>query len=272
MGRDLRGKVAVITGASAGIGRATAEAFARAGVRLVLGARRPDRLEEVAQAIRTRGGEALAVVADVAEGSQVETLVGRAVAAYDRLNFMVANAGIGYFAPVEETPLDVAEDLWRVNVLGTLHAIRAALPVMRRQGAGHLIVVSSVAGKRGAPGSGVYAATKFAQVGLCEALRVELAGTGIAVSVICPVGTATEFFEAAASRGGLRVDPMGPVQTAERVAAAIVRCARRPRPEVLVYPPARLLVILNALAPRLVDRILFRFRRRLLGSRFPAAR
>ncbi|MBI3002146.1 MAG: SDR family NAD(P)-dependent oxidoreductase, partial [candidate division NC10 bacterium] len=201
MGRDLGGMVAVITGASAGIGRATAAGLARAGVRLVLGARRRDRLEEGAQAIRAGGGEALAVVGDVAEESQVDALVGRAVAAYGRLDLMVANAGIGYFARVEETPLEVAEDLWRVNVLGTLHAIRAALPVMRRQGAGHLIVVSSVAGKRGAPGSGLYAATKFAQVGLCEALRVELAGTGIAVSVICPVGTATEFFEAAASRG-----------------------------------------------------------------------
>jgi short-subunit dehydrogenase len=264
--------VAVITGASAGIGRATAAALARAGVRLVLGARRRDRLEEVAQAIRAGGGEAFAVVADVAEGDQVDALVGRAVAAYGRLDLMVANAGIGYFAPVEQTPIGIAEDLWRVNVLGTLHAIRAALPAMRRQGAGHLIVVSSVSGKRGSPGSGLYAATKFAQVGLCEALRVELTGTGIAVSLVCPVGTATEFFEAAAARGGLRVAPMGPVQTAERVAAAIVRCARHPRPEVLVYPPARLLVILNALAPRLVDAILLRFRRRLLADRPPDSR
>jgi len=271
MGRDLRGKVAVITGASAGIGKATAEAFARAGSRVVLGARRSDRLDQVAAGIRASGGEALALVTDVAEASQVQALVERAVGSYGRVDLLVANAGIGYFAQVEETPLEVIERLWQVNVLGTLHAIRAALPVMRRQGEGHLIVVSSVSGKRGSPGSGLYAATKFAQVGLCEALRVELAGSGIAVSLICPVGTATEFFEAAAARGGLRLRPMGPVQTAERVAAAIIRCARRPRPEVLVYPPARLLVILNALAPRLVDALLLRFRRRLLGERFPDA-
>ncbi len=269
MGRDLRGKVVVITGASAGIGKATAEALAGAGSRVVLWARRHDHLERVAEAIRAAGGEALAVVTDVAEARQVEALVGRAVASYGRLDLLVANAGIGYFAPVEETPLEVVERLWRVNVLGTLYAIRAALPVMRRQGEGHIIVVSSVSGKRGSPGSGLYAATKFAQVGLCEALRVELAGSGIAVSVICPVGTSTEFFEAAAARGGLRVEPMGPVQTAERVAAAIVRCARRPRPELIVYPPARLLVILNALAPRLVDAVLLRFRRRLLAGRLP---
>ena len=269
MGRDLRGRVAVITGASAGIGKATAEAFARAGSRVVLGARRHDRLERVAEGIRATGGEALALVTDVAEASQVEALVGRAVASYGRLDLLVANAGIGYFARVEETPLEVVERLWQVNVLGTLYAIRAALPVMRRQGEGHVIVVSSVSGKRGSPGSGLYAATKFAQVGLCEALRVELAGSGIAVSVICPVGTSTEFFEAAAARGGLRVEPMGPVQTAETVAVAILRCAKRPRPEVLVFPPARLLVILNAIAPRLADSLLLRFRRRLLGGRLP---
>ena len=197
---------------------------------------------------------------------------GRKAAAYGRLDLLVANDGIGYFARVEETPLEVVERLWQVNVLGTLYAIRAALPVMRRQGEGHVIVVSSVSGKRGSPGSGLYAATKFAQVGLCEALRVELAGTGIAASVVCPVGTATGFFEAAAALGGLRVGPMGPVQTPETVASAIVRCARRPRPEVLVYPPARLLVILNALAPRLVDALLLRFRRRLLGDRFSGPR
>ena len=272
MGRDLGGKVAVITGASAGIGKATAEALAHAGSRVVLGARRRDRLERVAEGIRATGGEALALVTDVAEAGQVESLVGRAVASYGRLDVMMANAGIGYFARVEETPLEVVERLWQVNVLGTLYAIRAALPVMRRQGQGHVIVVSSVSGKRGSPGSGLYAATKFAQVGLCEALRVELTGSGIAASVVCPVGTSTEFFEAAAALGGLRVGPIGPVQTAERVAAAIVRCARRPRPEVLVYPPARLLVILNALAPRLVDALLLRFRRRLLGDRFSGPR
>lgn len=272
MGRDLRGKVAVITGASAGIGRATAEAFAQAGARVVLGARRRDRLEQVAEGIRASGGEALAVVTDVAVPDQVDALVGRAVAAYGSLDVLVANAGIGYFGRVEETPLDVVEQLWQVNVLGTLYGIRAALPVMRRQGRGHLIVVSSVSGKRGSPGSGPYAATKFAQVGLCEALRVELAGSGIAVSLICPVGTATEFFEAAAAWGGLAMRPMGPVQTAETVAAAIIRCARRPRPEVIVYPPARLFVILNAFAPRLADALLRRFRRRLLGERFPNPR
>jgi short-subunit dehydrogenase len=127
---------------------------------------------------------------------------------------------------------------------------------MRRQGGGHIINVSSIVGKRATPGTGVYSATKFAQVALSEALRLELSDAHIQVSVVCPVSTTTEFFEAAALRSPMKFSPAGPTYSAEQVAARIVECVRRPRAEVMIHRPARFLVILNAVAPRLVDRIL----------------
>ena len=124
---------------------------------------------------------------------------------------------------------------------------------MRRHGSGHIINVASIVGKRGIPLYGAYCASKFALVGLSESLRLELEGSGIAVSLICPVGTATEFFDAAKNPLGRKLAPKPPVQTSATVAKAIIRCAKSPRPEVIVFPPARLMVVLNALSPRLGD-------------------
>jgi short-subunit dehydrogenase len=253
---DLRGRVAVVTGASSGIGRAAAIALAGAGMRVVLGARRADRLQEAAKIIRDAGGEARWLRADVARAEDVAGLVHEATTSYGRLDLLVANAGVGYFGRLESTPLQEVRHLLDVNLLGTIHGVQAAVPVMRAQGSGHLILVSSIVGKRASPGNGVYAATKFAQVALAESLRLEVAEAGIHVSVVCPVSTTTEFFETAGARSPLRFDPTGPVYSAEQVASVILRVARRPRPEAMVYPPARLMVILNAIAPRLVDRIM----------------
>ncbi len=124
---------------------------------------------------------------------------------------------------------------------------------MRRHGSGHIINVASIVGKRGISLYGAYCASKFALVGLSESLRLELEGSGIAVSLICPVGTATEFFDAAKNPLGRKLAPKPSVQTSATVAKAIIRCAKSPRPEVIVFPPARLMVVLNALSPRLGD-------------------
>jgi short-subunit dehydrogenase len=262
MARDLRGASVLITGASAGIGRAAAAAFAKEGARLVLAARRRDRLEEVAATARALGGEALVVETDVSDRRQVESAVGAAMSAFGRLDILINNAGIGYFGLLEQTPVEEIETLWAVNMMGTIYATQAVIPRMRKQGGGHIINVASVAGKRGNPGNSVYCATKFAMVGLSEALRAELLGSGIDVSVICPIGTLTEFREASAARSKRDHPIIGPMQTAEQVARAIVRCAKQPRPEVIVYPPARLLVLMNALSPRLTDRIVLGLHRR----------
>jgi short-subunit dehydrogenase len=259
MPRDLKGRVAVITGASSGIGRATAITFAREGMRVVLGARRNDRLQETLEQIRREGGEARALKTDVTQADQVDGLAREAVTAFGRLDILVNNAGLGHFGRLESMPAEEARYLFDVNVMGTLYGIQAVVPIMRAQRSGHIINVASVVGKRATPGSGVYSASKFAQVALSESLRLELADAGVEVSVICPVSTLTEFFEVAASRSPLRFGPAGPQYTAAQVAEVILRCVRRPRPEVIVYPPARLMVILNAMAPRLMDRLLARY-------------
>lgn len=263
MARSLEGRVAVVTGASSGIGRATAERLAAEGARVILGARRADRLEAVVEGILCTGGVARAVPTDVTQPEQVERLIAEALNAFGRVDILVNNAGVGYFGPVESTGIDEARHLFDVNVMGTFYGIRAAVPVMRKQGGGHIINVSSIVGKRATPGNGVYSATKFAQVALSESLRLELQSANIRVSVICPVSTITEFFDVAASRSPMRFAPTGPTYSAEQVAACILRCVHRPRVEVMVYRLTRLLVVLNALAPRLVDRILVAYWRKI---------
>ncbi len=263
MGRQLKGAAVLITGASAGIGKAAALAFGRERARLLLAARRRDRLEEVAAQVRALGGNAVVAQIDVADRRQVQSAVDSAVSAFGRLDILINNAGIGYFGLLEDTPIEAVEALWAVNVMGTIYATQAVIPLMRKQGGGHIINIASVAGKRGNPGNSIYCATKFAMVGMSEALRVELHGSGIEVSVICPITTGTEFFEASSVRSKRYHPPTGPMQSAEKVARAIIRCARRPRPEVILFPPARILILINALSPRLADRILLRFRRTL---------
>ena len=251
---NLAGSVVAITGASAGIGRECARAFAARGARLVLGARRVDLLEELADEVRAKGGEALALSLDVAEPEQVAAFVGAAVERYGRLDVLVNNAGYGVRGTVAATPPEAYERLMRVNYLGTVFGCRAAVPVMLRQGRGVILNVSSIVGHRALPTGGAYAASKAAQISLTEALRVELRGTGVHACSVHPVGTETEFGEVQARLSGdAAPKPFGPQQSARAVAEAIVRCAERPRPEVYPYWPSRAIVWLNALAPGVVD-------------------
>ena len=256
--------MAVITGASSGIGAATAVACGREGMKVALAARRADRLAEVARAVRAAGGEARVVPTDVADEAAVRALVEETAAAWGRLDVVVANAGIGLLAPVAETTAAEFEQIMRVNFLGVVYAVLAALPHLRRQGSGHLVTVASVIGKRGSPFRAAYCASKFAVVGLSEVLRMELRAEGIAVTCVCPVGTLTEFHEVEPNRLGVP-GRGGPIQSAERVARAIVRALHRPRPEVHPFPPARALFLVNAVAPGLVDRLLMKLSPRARG-------
>ncbi len=256
-------RVIAITGASAGIGRATALRLARDGAAVVICARRAALLDAVAAEIAAAGGQALACAGDVTRAADMDALVARAVERFGRLDVVMCNAGFGIAGAIDDISPDQMHKLMDINYNGTYHATRAALPVFRRQGSGHVIVVSSIVGKRGVPFMGAYAATKFAQVGLAECLRSELLGSGIHVSVVFPVSTETEFFDVMSRETGTAVTRAhGPTQHVDRVAHAIARAIERPAPEIYPHAASRALVILNALAPGVCDRVVKRFGRK----------
>lgn len=259
---DPAGKVAVVTGASSGIGLACAHHLAAAGCGVVLGARRAERLAGAVRELRAAGYRAESLVADVASGEDVSRLVGHALETFGRLDIMICNAGFGYYGAVEETPAEIMRRMMDVNFLGTFHGAQAALPRFRAQGSGHLIIISSIVGRRGIAQMSGYSATKAAQAAFAESLRSEFHGSGIRVTTVYPVSTATEFREAMARDYGHSVSGLGPNQSVEDVAAAVVACVRRPRPEVYPHRWSRGLTLLNAVAPGFTDAVVRRYGRR----------
>jgi short-subunit dehydrogenase len=256
-------RVVAITGASAGIGRATALRLARDGAAVALCARRADRLDAVAADIIAAGGQALAVRADVTRPDDMEGFIARTVERFGRLDVMMCNAGFGIAGAIDDITPAQMQKLMEVNYTGTYLAARAALRVFRRQGHGHVIIISSIVGKRGVPYMGAYSATKFAQVGLAECLRAELVGSAIHVTVVYPVSTDTDFFDVMSQETGTTVvRGPGPRQSVDTVADAIARAIERPVPEVYPYFKSRALVWLNAFAPGLADRMVQRFGRK----------
>jgi short-subunit dehydrogenase len=258
----LANRVAAITGASSGIGLACAEHLAREGVAVVLGARRTDRLAQAVDRIHAAGGRAEAVTMDVTVEADVARLVSRAMARFGTLDIMICNAGFGYYGSVEETAPDLMRRMMDVNFMGTYLGAREALPVFRKQERGHLLIVSSIVGRRGVGLMSGYSATKAAQAGFAESLRAEFAGSGIHVSIVFPISTETEFRTAMARDFGHSVSGLGPKQSVDHVARAIVDCIRRPRPEVYPHAASRALPVLNAVVPRMTDNLMRRYGRR----------
>ena len=259
---ELAGRVAAITGGSSGIGLACATHLAREGVSVVLGARRVSLLQSTADQIRAAGGRAAILQMDVTREADVEALVATATREFGRLDIMICNAGFGYYGTVEETPPDVMHRMMDVNYMGTFYGARAALPLFRAQNSGHLIFISSIVGRRGIAFMGGYSATKAAQAGLAESLRTEFAGSPIKISCVYPISTRTEFDDAMTRDFGHTVSGLGPKQTVDEVARAIVNCIRRPRPEVYPHALSRGLAVLNVIAPRFTDRFVQKFGRR----------
>jgi NADP-dependent 3-hydroxy acid dehydrogenase YdfG len=255
-------KVIAITGASAGIGRACAERLAADGAAVVLSARRADRLEQVAAGIVSRGGRALAVPGDVTVPEDMDALVARAVAAFGRIDVMICNAGVGFHGSLAESTPVIAARLFDVNVLGTIYAARAAHAQFVRQGAGHIIAMSSVAGLRGGAGMALYSATKAAQVAFVESLRTEFLGTPLHASIVFPVSAVTEFRDVMRREYGYASEGPGLQQTPEQVANAVARCIAHPSAEVHPKRGTKWLRVGAALAPAWADRIMQKYDRR----------
>jgi short-subunit dehydrogenase len=259
---EPRGRVAVVTGASSGIGLALARELAQAGAAVVLGARRADKLREALESIRAEGGRAEALTMDVTSEADMARLVSHAESSFGGLHIMVCNAGFGFYGSVEDTPPDVMRRMMEVNFMGTFLGARAALPVFRRQNSGHLMIVSSIVGQRGIAAMSGYSATKAAQVGFAESLRTEFTGTGIGISVVFPVSTETGFRAAMQRDYGQSIGGLGPRQSVEDVARTMLEGMRRGRVEIYPHAGSRGLAVLNAIAPRFTDKLVRKYGRR----------
>ncbi len=255
----VKDSIVVVTGASSGIGRATALAFATRGSAVVLAARRQPALNEVARECESAGGQALAVPTDVSDFKAVDELARRAVQRFGRIDVWVNDAAVTLFAPFLEAPLEDIRRVLEVNVIGYVHGAKAALPYMKEQGAGVLVNVSSVVGVVPQPYTHAYSMSKAAVKVLSESLRQELMLEGsrsrkIKVASVLPPTIDTPFFNHTANYTGREVKAMPPVYTPERVARTIVNLVRVPRREVVVGPMGRNLVLQAKLAPGLAGR------------------
>ncbi len=193
MSANIAGKVVVITGASSGLGEAAARLLSEEGATVVLGARRLDRIEALAEELEGKGGKALALQTDVTDREQVEALVDAAVQTYGRIDVMINNAGLMPHSPLERLKVDEWDRMVDVNLKGVLYGIAAALPHMIEQKAGQFVNVSSVAGHKVSANGAVYAATKHAVRALSEGLRQEVKPYNIRTTVISPGAVATEL-------------------------------------------------------------------------------
>jgi short-subunit dehydrogenase len=226
----LKEAVVIVTGASSGIGQATALAFARKGARLALGARRLDRLNVVAKRCLENGSPDVSVRRlDVGHRADAQAFVAAALRDHERIDVLINNAGVGWMGRLHEMPEDKVEELVATNLRGVIATTQAVLPPMLEKRRGVIINVASVVGFRAAPYSAVYSATKHAVVGLSHALRGELSGTGVKVCVVYPGVTKTDFFDSTEA-------PVGPMYSASWVANLIVRTAQYPRRDAIVMP------------------------------------
>jgi short-subunit dehydrogenase len=270
---NLQGKTAVVTGASSGLGEALARALAAGGCTVVMAARRFDRLQAIAADITAGGGRAVPLACDVTIRSEAEELIARAIALNGSLDILINNAGRGHFGLVEETTDEIVRSILEVNVVALWHCTRPALAQMKRQGAGRIVTIASLAGKMGYVLNSAYVAAKHAAVGFTHALRQELSGTNIIASVACPSGIATGFageteggkledlfalsgaaIDRSASRLGSARPDVEPVMAAADVARAILASLDSTEAEIYTHRGSREFVRLLAENPAAAER------------------
>ena len=252
----------IITGASSGIGKALALQLAEKGARLGLIARRVDKLNEVAwEGLQKGAADMRAVVCDITDREAYQNAIREIHDDFGRLDVLVNNAGAGHIGYVEDTPQEHLESVFGVNVYALWYGAEVALPIMKEQGSGEIITISSLAGVLPFPANAAYIAAKHAAVGFTKALRSELAGTGVEAMVVLPAGTLTEWssvteggpilplFEYEGKRGGeiadeleINTPEMPPLLPPDEVARQIVELIEHPRPELYTHPNSRELV------------------------------
>jgi len=258
--RVLDGRAVIVTGASSGIGEATAIACGRVGMPVVLFARSQDKLERVREQIESEGGSAIAIVGDVQDPDANLELIAKGEEAFGDVYTAIANAGYGLEAECASIDLEAVRAIFEVNFYGSMNLVQPMVAKFRERGSGHAMMVSSGLSKIGLPYYGAYCATKAAQDHFCRAMRLELSGSGVHVSSVHPVLTKTGFHDAAArhSGGKLKIGRSAKMQSAETVADAIVRCLTKPKGEVWTSTGARLGLGFSVMVPGLTDRVLSR--------------
>jgi short-subunit dehydrogenase len=247
-------KVAIVTGASAGIGRATAVALAKEGACLALASRNSEALSALAEELKAAGRQVLVIPTDVTQREQVEGLVQKVIAQWGRVDILVSNAGEYIRAPIIELDPATIQHSLDVNFFGGVYCAKAVLPHMLTQKSGHIVFVTSMDGKIGLPPDAPYVSAKFALTGFCEVLRQEVRESGISVTNVLPGRVDTVMIEE------LKFAWISPKISPESVAAAILNGIRKRKPIVIIPPAAKLLYYINVFAPSLSDRLSKLFR------------
>ncbi|NOZ24030.1 MAG: SDR family NAD(P)-dependent oxidoreductase [Planctomycetes bacterium] len=261
----LNGKRTVITGASSGIGRALAAALAGRGAAVVLAARREDRLNEAAEKIAQEFPDApkpLALRCDVTDVDSIKALINRCEEDLGGIDIWINNAGVGVYGSNEKTSMEELRWTMDVNFFGAAQCMFEVLPLMRRQGAGLIVNVSSISALHGVPYMGVYAASKAALANLSQSLRAELCDTPIRIMIVYPGYTQTEFFEKEKNVGGGR-RPDGPYASVEDVGEAIARGIERGKQDLIIPFQGKAMKLSEGLAPWIVEREMRKLARRL---------
>jgi NAD(P)-dependent dehydrogenase (short-subunit alcohol dehydrogenase family) len=262
--RDLRGAVAIVTGASSGIGWQSAVRLAEAGVKLCVTARRAEALDELCRKVEASGGSCIAVPGDVSVDADVARVVERCLEHYGRIDLLVNDAAVQVYAHFEDYEWAEIERVFQVTCFGYFRFARAVLPHFRRQGSGHIINVLSMLSLGGAPLLSVYSAAKHALYGWQESFRLELRGTGIDVSGVMLPSVATPMFDHAPMKLGRAPKPIPPTYDPDVGARAVVECARKPNPRAVpVFLQGRLILWLQNWVPAIGEAILSRWGARL---------
>jgi NAD(P)-dependent dehydrogenase (short-subunit alcohol dehydrogenase family) len=254
--RALHDQVVVITGASSGVGRETALQFGERGTSVVLAARNEEALKEIAHEIERLGGKAYVAVTDVSEWSQVERLASEAVERFGRIDTWVNNAAVSMYATVEQMRAEEIDRLIQVILMGQIYGMKAALPVMKRQGQGTIINVASALAERSVPLQSAYCAAKHGIKGFTESLRLELEqqGSGIQVTLIMPSSINTPLFNHARSKMRVKPQPIPPIYEPRVVGEAILFVAEHPRRDIVVGGAGKFMTVMERISPPLLDK------------------